>query len=137
MLTNNFLNISLNIMKGEESTSEFCKEQLDFCDEDNATEILNTVGLIGRTGYVDFPFVVTTTDKGNIMLVTDSETSGFRHHWSLHSRRPQKDPLIVDSKGTSTNILQRFACIKCKQQSRDNNACMFVSFILLIQIIQI
>lgn len=127
MLIDNFLNIDLNKMKDEDSTSESGREHFDLCEEDDAlSDALNNTASIERTSYVDFPFVVTTTDKGNIMIVTDSETPGFRHHWSLHSRRPQKDS--VDNNGLSTNILQRFACIKCKQQSRDNNACMFVSF---------
>lgn len=73
------------------------KEEFIKNEEDNT--IMNNI--------VDFPLQITSTDKGNLMLVTDAQRPGFRHHWSLHSRRNYKEGAV-----------ERFACIKCKNESR-------------------
>lgn len=69
---------------------------------------LNSTNINSKS--IDFPVQITSTDKGNLMLVTDAETSGFRHHWSLHSRRNYKEGAV-----------ERFACIKCKNDARTDS----------------
>lgn len=97
-------------------------DEYDGCEADGDAEYEpRTSSTMLKSVAVDFPFITTTTDKGNVMLVTDSQTPEYRHHWSLHSRSQHRE-------GNECIELQRYACIKCKQQSRDVNSPVFVIF---------